>query len=62
MNETIVLFTYENKIQLPKNKRMLIKTSGGNYHVGEFDGMLFVTGINTYLVSDTVITHYAILD
>jgi hypothetical protein len=62
MNETIILYTYEKQIELPKNKKMLIKTISGNYHLGQFDGKLFSLSDTSYLSTATVITHYAILE
>ncbi len=62
MSETITLKPCENQLGLPINKRILIKTARGNYHIGEFDGKIFSTGINSCLSTITVITHYAILE
>lgn len=62
MNETITLTPCENPFSIPKNKRILIKTMTGNYHIGEFNGKIFSTGLKSYLATISVITHYAILE
>lgn len=62
MEEILTLLPFNKSDKLPMYKSILIKTSGGNYHVGQFNGKLFVTSYNTYLKTSIVITHYKVLE